>query len=414
MQPDANRPSVGSLPQKSILVVDDDPSMLCHLEAGLSAYPGLQVVSAENGVKALTRISDTPVDLVITDIQMPEMDGLSLVSYLSQQCPGLPIIVVTAHGSPDTEEALKRLGIVSYLKKPILLDLLAERVFDVLAGVAGGYLSGISVASFLQLLHSERKTCCLRITCGDRVGMLHFVNGDIWDAEVDDLTGLDAALEIVPWEEDLSIDIQNLVRLKERTIDMDVTFLVMEAFRRKDEAGSSMPRDNIESPPSMIPERGSIHPEIFEEKDCICINPGKCVELKLSSKQQFVLFECLMKLRDVQGYKAAALLSYSGDILASHSVVADADVELTARGIHGMFRHLVEDGRALGLASWEESVFRTASGAVLFRCTAREDVPHVHLFAVTQDFPAEALLRMRMKRVLDEVTRVLSDTPAAG
>lgn len=402
------RPAV-VVQKKNILVVDDDPSILCYLEIGLSSYPGLHVISAENGARALERLAEGPVDLIVTDIQMPEMDGMALVSHLTRHYPRLPVIVVTAHGSEATAHKLNRLGIVSYLKKPLEIDALAERVFDLLVGVDSGYVHGISIASFLQLLHADTKTCCLRITIGERVGFLHFVNGEIWDAKVDAIVGVPAAMEIVSWEDDLTIDIQNLVRLKERTIDMDVTFLIMEACRRKDEEGHVFVDDETALNRFLLPERGSIFPDSSGRQPAGCDNQGIPITLTLSSRQQFILFECLTRLRDIQGYKASAILSHSGTLLASHSLSADEDIELFAQGVHEMFAGLVKRGHALGLADWEETVFRSSLGAVLVRCSATATMPHVHVIAVTDDLPSEGLLRIRLKRVLDETTAKLAE-----
>jgi CheY-like chemotaxis protein len=399
-----------SLPQKQILVVDDDPALLFDLEIQLSAYPGLQIITAENGVQAVDRLANQPVDLVVTDIQMPEMDGLSLVSHISKHHPKLPVIVVTAHASETNEHKLTRLGIVSYIKKPFDYDYLAEKIFDLLVGVDSGYVHGISVASFLQLLHSDHKTCCLRITAKDRVGFLHFVNGEIWDAQVGDLVGLPAAFNIIAWEEELTIDIQNIVRLKERTVDMDVTFLIMESVRRKDEADSGItekkppPRDSF-----LLPERGSFLPDANFLKPHECLNAGKSVNYVLSDRQQFMLFECLTRLRDVAGYKASAVLTHKGEAIITHSSNAKDDIALVAKAFNDMFVVFDQRTREIGMKDWEETVFRSADGVVVFRCSANPSSPHIHLVVITDDLPGEGMIRTRMKRVFDELASLIGN-----
>ncbi len=399
-----------SLLQKTILIVDDDPALLFEVEAHLSAYIGLRIATAENGLQAVERLTEQPVDLVVTDIQMPEMDGLSLVSHISKHFPKLPVIVVTAHASETNEHKLSRLGIVSYIKKPFDLDYLAEKIFDLLVGVDSGYVHGISVASFLQLLHTDHKTCCLRISAKDRVGLLHFVNGEIWDATVGDKSGLQAALDIIAWEEELTIDIQNIVRLRERTVDMDVTFLIMESFRRKDEADSGfIEKKPLQRDSFLLPERGSFLPDanFFRERECL--NPGKPVNREMSPRHQFTMFECLTRLRELPGYKASAVLTHKGEPLITHSADVNDDIALAAKAFNDMFVIFDQQIREIGMKDWEETVFRSKDGVVVFRCSSNPANPHIHVVAIVDDLPGEGMLRIRIKRVLDELVYLIDN-----
>jgi hypothetical protein len=63
--------------------------------------------------------------------------------------------------------------------------------------------------------------------------------------------------------------------------------------------------------------------------------------------------------------------------------------------------------REIGMRDWEETVFRSTDGVVIFRCTADSSSPHIHLVAVTEDLPQEGLFRIRLKRVLDEVVTLI-------
>jgi two-component system, NtrC family, response regulator GlrR len=112
-----------------LLLVDDDPDLLRLLAIRLEAA-GYRIETASNGQEALARASVERPLLVISDMQMPGMDGAALFEALRVQHPLLPVIILTAHGSiPDAVAATQR-GVFGYLTKPYepkaLLDLVAQ------------------------------------------------------------------------------------------------------------------------------------------------------------------------------------------------------------------------------------------------------------------------------------------------
>jgi len=113
--------------KQTLLVVDDEASARSGLAKLLQAE-GFTVLTAEDGASALTMSEESPPDLVITDLRMPGMDGIELVAKLSERLPGLPVIVVTAHG--DVADAVKalRAGAVDFITKPIDFDVLGLSV----------------------------------------------------------------------------------------------------------------------------------------------------------------------------------------------------------------------------------------------------------------------------------------------
>ncbi|MBF0495989.1 MAG: sigma-54-dependent Fis family transcriptional regulator [Deltaproteobacteria bacterium] len=102
---------------ETILVVDDEKNYLINLEALLSEESDYEILTAESGVQALQVLKEHEVDLVITDLKMPGMDGLQLLEEAKKMMPGLPVIVLTADGTIDTAvEAVKK-GAYDYLTK---------------------------------------------------------------------------------------------------------------------------------------------------------------------------------------------------------------------------------------------------------------------------------------------------------
>lgn len=116
----------------SLLLVDDDPSLLTLLGMRLSSE-GFRVMTAASGQEALRLLARAPVDLVISDLRMDQMDGLALFSEIQKRQPGLPVIILTAHGSIPDAVAATQQGVFSFLTKPVDRDALYRAIADALA-----------------------------------------------------------------------------------------------------------------------------------------------------------------------------------------------------------------------------------------------------------------------------------------
>ncbi len=112
-----------------ILVVDDDSTLLKLLEIRLTRA-GFIVQTADHAKKALGYIPVFKPHVVITDMCMPGMDGLALFEIIHTQQPGLPVIILTAHGTiPDAIDATRQ-GVFAYLTKPYNSDELTKTTWN--------------------------------------------------------------------------------------------------------------------------------------------------------------------------------------------------------------------------------------------------------------------------------------------
>ncbi|HIJ79978.1 MAG: sigma-54 dependent transcriptional regulator [Desulfobulbaceae bacterium] len=105
----------------TILIVDDEPNYLVVMSE-LLREEGFEVFTAVNGQEAFTTVLDTDLDLIITDMRMPVMDGLQLLKKVKAHNPNLPIIMVTAFGEVEMAVAAMKAGAVNYLTKPFNND----------------------------------------------------------------------------------------------------------------------------------------------------------------------------------------------------------------------------------------------------------------------------------------------------
>ena len=108
-----------------ILVVDDEPPLREILQRGLTQMGGFSVEVAQNGLEAIEKIEKEIFDLVLSDLKMPEMDGMELLKMIKGTRPEMPVIMMTAYGSIDTAVEAMKIGANDYITKPVdLRDLL--------------------------------------------------------------------------------------------------------------------------------------------------------------------------------------------------------------------------------------------------------------------------------------------------
>jgi len=131
---------------RQILVVDDEPKMRRVLEIMLQKM-GHKVFGAGNGREALEVFAAQAIDLVITDLRMPEMDGIALLAQLRAQESDVPVMVITAHGTIETAVTAMKHGACDYILRPFDIDALELAV--------GRALNGAEVARQNAFLREE-------------------------------------------------------------------------------------------------------------------------------------------------------------------------------------------------------------------------------------------------------------------
>ncbi|MBP7340946.1 MAG: response regulator [Smithellaceae bacterium] len=118
-----------------VLIVDDEEPLLLTITEGLSIYRKyFHLHTATNGADAVRILKSlSPVDLVLTDLSMPKMDGFELLAYMNRNYPRIPVILMTAYGTPKIEEILGSMGTFRYLEKPLDINTIADTIFEALA-----------------------------------------------------------------------------------------------------------------------------------------------------------------------------------------------------------------------------------------------------------------------------------------
>ncbi|RKZ27311.1 hypothetical protein DRQ26_03260 [bacterium] len=223
---------------KRILVVDDDVGLLekfRYLHDRYKKY--FELLTAENGKEAVKILGGTEIDLVITGLSMPEMDGFELLAYLNKDYPKIRVIVMADVESQMFKARIKTLGSAICFEKPVDLSALTHKVFTELQINYGGEVRCIGLSSFLQMLKLEGKSCTLTIKTGCNTGLLYLKDGDLIAAETGTLNSEEAACKIIGWDDPV-IEIDYTPIKKEKEINFSLINILIESQRIRDEEKS--------------------------------------------------------------------------------------------------------------------------------------------------------------------------------
>ena len=118
-----------------ILIVEDSPTMRQLIGFALKRLPGAEITEASDGVDGLKKINSNRFDLIITDINMPVMDGLKLIALIRRDVNyrSIPIMIITTEGGAEDRERALALGADAYVTKPVQ----AGHVLDTVRGLLG-------------------------------------------------------------------------------------------------------------------------------------------------------------------------------------------------------------------------------------------------------------------------------------
>jgi CheY-like chemotaxis protein len=223
---------------RKVLIVDDDHIWLRLIKKKFEKYSDkFEALFASDGMRAVELLKTNTISLVVTDLQMPEMDGFSLLARLSEQYPDIPVIIVTAYSTPKSKKRVLEAGAAGYIEKPFVIEELAHKIIECLRKESeGGTLQTVPLNMFIQLVEMEQKTCTIRVMdqeSGTR-GVLFFLDGELMDSRVRDKQGVDAAYEIFSWGS-VTLAIEDACAVKERRIEDGLQAVLLEAMRLKDD-----------------------------------------------------------------------------------------------------------------------------------------------------------------------------------
>ena len=244
-----------------VLLVDDNPMVLGLLTNALSQ--AAKISTASDGADALMRVIDEPFDLIVSDYQMPGMDGRQLLEKMRSRNATSRIPFILIASKTDLTEKLKMVqdAVEDFVEKPFFVKEAAgriKRIIDKIAlekmakeapasdGTLRGTLAQMNVLDLLQSLDMGKKTCRLTLTNnGDKCDM-YFSDGQINHAVYGALKGDDAVYKVLSWQGgNFQLDFNG--QSPEQTTTRSTQGLLMEGLRLLDEAGKEGEEDVLEA-----------------------------------------------------------------------------------------------------------------------------------------------------------------------
>jgi CheY-like chemotaxis protein len=219
----------------NVLIVDDDLNQLRLLARVISVRgKDMTVTTAASGREAIERLERSAIDLVLTDLQMPDVNGFELLAWLVTNQPHVVVFTMTAYPDEESISRLRDLGSIECFTKPLDVRAMLSRLSSTLEGTVRGHVRNISLASLLQLIEMERKTCTLVVDSANRQGTLFLREGRLIDARTGGTYGTQAAITIAGWLSP-AITISADCRATRDTVDRPLGYIIMEAMRLLDE-----------------------------------------------------------------------------------------------------------------------------------------------------------------------------------
>jgi two-component system chemotaxis response regulator CheY len=229
-----------------ILVVDDSKVARAVLKKVLKELGYTDIVEAEDGLTALQTLQRAAFDLVISDWNMPNLDGLDLVQALhSSPLRDIPVLMVSSESYLNRIVDVMRAGAQGYIRKPFTAEALRAKIVEVMkkrelaesrssAASLSGRLDEIGFPELVQFLAVSRLSGRLVLHGADRVGSVDLRDGEVHAAECGDRSGDDAAFEIATFEQG-AFRFEPADYAVRRNVTMATMALLIEAMRRRDE-----------------------------------------------------------------------------------------------------------------------------------------------------------------------------------
>lgn len=236
--------------EKKVLIVDDNETLLMALEYSIQ-QAGYKVLKAADGEIAFKIANAENPDIIVSDITMPEMDGIELCKKIRSvaRLSETPFILLTAHGEPDERVKGLRSGADDYIVKPFDVEELIARI-DIMykniqkrqfSNTLSGNLKELPIVDMLQILAQAMKEGNLCIKNGDKSGIISIRDGNIMDASFMDLAGEDALVELFGLSDGhFNYEPQEVTT---GTLAKPVNFIILDIIRLIDERYAPKPQN---------------------------------------------------------------------------------------------------------------------------------------------------------------------------
>lgn len=370
---------------KRVLVVDDEEDMLWMLQRNLNkGMQDVEILAAKSAEEALAILSDKPANLVITDINMPGMNGLDLLIEINNRFPETGVIIMTAYPSNAYENKAMMSGSLRFIEKPFDINDVRNIVKEALKVHEGfqGTVDGVDLIDIVQFNALSRATAALKVTTGDQEGMIFFKDGAVVHAMCGQETGEVAFFTILEFN---GGSLQNIrgVQPPIVSIHKSIEGLLFEAAVKNDEniaLRESRANHSSSSTDSVAHRSGDEGAQLKTEIEAPVLEPESPPEttpetdaditedVSTTSTEEFGMTEIqsiLAEFTNIEGVHTACLVGRDGFLLDSLAR-AGIDAEMIAAIASSGFGSAESMGNQLGQGDLRMTMFEFENGPVMF------------------------------------------------
>lgn len=338
----------------------------------------VEILAAKSGEEALALLNDRSVNLVITDINMPGMSGLDLLVEINNQFPGTGVIIMTAYPSNAYENKAMMSGSLRFIEKPFDIKEVRAIVEEVLKSSEGfqGTVDGISLLDIVQFNGLSRATAALRVTTGDREGMIFFKEGEVVHAICGKEIGEEAFFTILAFNGG-SLQNNRGVQPPVVSIHKSVEALLFETAVKSDElADAAQIRDQQETlslEPTTSHNQKTPGTELASAQQAATtltesIHSTPTAVQPTTFSEDFEMTEIqkiLAEFTSIEGVHTACLVGRDGFLLDSLARPG-IDAEMIGAIASSGFGSAESMGNQLGQGDLRMTMFEFANGPVMF------------------------------------------------
>lgn len=212
--------------KKTVLIADDEEDITWSISRSLQRdKKPIRVFCAHSGEETIQLLKKHSIDVLVTDLRMPGIDGYSVIQFVNDNFLRTRVIVMTAYGSSEIEQQLLKGGCFYYLEKPFEISTLKQKIYSLLENQTPEASPGGNLNTRIrQMLFLTKQTPDILLTVcqGGLEGKLYSSYGEIYHAVVGKKRGKAALKEILNWKKGF-IKVQTGVKGKIRSISQGET-----------------------------------------------------------------------------------------------------------------------------------------------------------------------------------------------
>ncbi len=373
-----------------VLIVDGNQDFLVSLKEGLDKMSQFEVLIAADSLQAVELLSNEQISVLVTDVNIPKMDGLELIAHMTRHHPAIPVVVMTDYGKPWFRRRMDQQEVLYHLEKPFEIGALASAIFVGLnLKDEGTSYRGMTMSSLLPLIEVEQKTCRMEVKTGGKGrGYLYFDEGVLIDAHYRGFSGEKAALEMAKWDR-IAIKFTDLPRRRTRTKVKTDLMDMAGATWMKDDTGK------INGAAS-----GSLSKEALNLDD-------SATEEDIASE---VLEKYVGEFRNIKGFLGVAVTDRKGRILAEDCPDGGCNLEMLASELRAVLAQSADSAEKCDLEHLSALTLHTRKGIVLVVQSELEAAANYQLVGLTTADGNWFYMKVQMENLFSRLAAALDDT----